>query len=140
MKKIFIAFVLVFLISVNLTSCGLTVPRPEVKQGEFNFSVTYEFNEETKTVSGVYVCEYSGTDWALDGGSHRDWNGYIKGGEIEEAEARYADQSAAKKDEAYLSREHKAYADRPAPGSISFVPSVMGLILAGEVIKDIALG
>ena len=84
MKKIFIAFVLVFLISVNLTSCGLTVPRPEVKQGEFNFSVTYEFNEETKTVSGVYVCEYSGTDWALDGGSHRDWNGYIKGGEIEE--------------------------------------------------------
>ncbi|MBQ8372350.1 MAG: tRNA threonylcarbamoyladenosine dehydratase [Clostridia bacterium] len=27
-----------------------------------------------------------------------------------------------------------------APGSISFVPSVVGLILAGEVIKDIALG
>ena len=25
------------------------------------------------------------------------------------------------------------------PGSISFVPSVMGLIIAGEVIKDIAL-
>ena len=25
------------------------------------------------------------------------------------------------------------------PGSVSFVPSVMGLILAGEVIKDIAL-
>ena len=31
--------------------------------------------------------------------------------------------------------EHK----RRVPGSISFVPSVMGLILAGEVIKDIAL-
>jgi tRNA A37 threonylcarbamoyladenosine dehydratase len=26
------------------------------------------------------------------------------------------------------------------PGSVSFVPSVMGLIIAGEVIKDIALG
>ena len=29
---------------------------------------------------------------------------------------------------------------RRVPGSISFVPSVMGLIIAGEVIKDIALG
>ena len=27
-----------------------------------------------------------------------------------------------------------------APGSISFVPSVMGLIIAGEVVRDIALG
>ena len=37
-----------------------------------------------------------------------------------------------------LSREKASYNARPAPGSISFVPSVMGLILAGEVIKDIA--
>ena len=29
---------------------------------------------------------------------------------------------------------------RHAPGSVSFVPPVMGLILAGEVIKDIAQG
>ena len=28
---------------------------------------------------------------------------------------------------------------RRVPGSLSFVPSVMGLILAGEVIKDIAI-
>ncbi len=35
--------------------------------------------------------------------------------------------------------DRRAYAARRAPGSISFVPSVMGLILAGEVIKDIAL-
>lgn len=33
----------------------------------------------------------------------------------------------------------KKYAARRAPGSVSFVPSVMGLIIAGEVIKDIAL-
>ena len=36
----------------------------------------------------------------------------------------------------------KAIADnsggRHAPGSISFVPSVVGLIIAGEVVKDIA--
>ena len=29
---------------------------------------------------------------------------------------------------------------RHAPGSVSFVPPVMGLILAGEVIKDLAEG
>ena len=38
-----------------------------------------------------------------------------------------------------LSSEQKKYAARRAPGSVSFVPSVMGLIIAGEVIKDIAL-
>lgn len=36
------------------------------------------------------------------------------------------------------SGETKGTANRPAPGSISFVPSVAGLIMAGEVIKDIA--
>lgn len=35
-------------------------------------------------MSGVYVCEYNGTSWALDGGYSRDWNGYIKGGETED--------------------------------------------------------
>ena len=39
--------------------------------------------------------------------------------------------------------EENAYEDkgsvagRPAPGSVAFVPSVAGLILAGEVIKDL---
>ena len=72
------------LFALCLSGCGLTVPRPEVKEGEFNFSLTYEFNGEIRTVSGVYACKYNGTDWALDGGSHRDWEGYIKGGEIGE--------------------------------------------------------
>lgn len=34
--------------------------------------------------------------------------------------------------------EQEKYTKRRAPGSVSFVPSVMGLILAGEVIKEIA--
>ena len=33
--------------------------------------------------------------------------------------------------------EKQSETERPAPGSISFVPSVAGLILAGEVIKDL---
>ena len=35
------------------------------------------------------------------------------------------------------SEETKGSTKRPVPGSISFVPSVVGLILAGEVIKDL---
>lgn len=37
-----------------------------------------------------------------------------------------------------IEREKKGTAGRMAPGSISFVPSVAGLILAGEVIKDLS--
>lgn len=33
---------------------------------------------------------------------------------------------------------YKAHTDAPCPASISFVPSVMGLIMAGEVIRDLA--
>ena len=84
MNKMLRALSLLMVLVLALTGCGLEVPRPEIKEGEFNFSVTYEFNGEIRTVSGVYACKYNGTDWALDGGSHRDWVGYIKGGEIEE--------------------------------------------------------
>lgn len=34
-------------------------------------------------------------------------------------------------------RETKGTAGRPVPGSVSFVPSVAGLMIAGEVIKDL---
>ena len=63
MKKLFVAVVLLLLFSFVLTSCGLNVPRPEIKEGRFNISVTYEYNDEIKTVSGVYVCEYDGIIW-----------------------------------------------------------------------------
>ena len=63
-----------------LSSCGFRVPRPEIKSGEFNYSVTYEYAGEIKTVSGVYECEYTGLYWSLEGGYHRGWSGHIKGG------------------------------------------------------------
>ena len=81
MKKSLCLLMVLLLFSLCLTSCGLSVPRPEIKSGEFNFSVTYEYAGEVKTVSGVYVCEFDGTDWVLDGGYHREWKGYIKGGD-----------------------------------------------------------
>ena len=80
MKRILGVMILMLVFVGMLTGCGLTVPRPQIKSGEFAFSVTYELSGESKTISGVYVCEYNGTDWALDGGAHRDWKGSIKGG------------------------------------------------------------
>mgnify|MGYP003307886116 CR=1 FL=1 len=67
-----------------LTGCASTVPCPEIKEGEFNFSVTYDFNGEKKTVSGVYVCEYNGTIWALDGGIAETGKAIYKDGKIED--------------------------------------------------------
>ena len=79
MKRIFSSAILIVLIVAIFTSCGLQVLRPETQSGEFKYSVTYEYNGEVNTVSGIYVCEYAGLSWALDGGYSRDWSGYIKG-------------------------------------------------------------
>ena len=40
-----------------LTGCGPDVPLPEVKEGIFDFTVTYELNGEVKTVKNTYVCK-----------------------------------------------------------------------------------
>ena len=80
-----VSFLLFALVLVGiLVGCGASVPRPEIKDGEFEFSVSYELNGETRTICGVYVCKYDGADWSLDGGPHRDWGGYIKDGTTEE--------------------------------------------------------
>ena len=57
-----------------------TIPQPEIKEGEFNFALTYEVDGETKVIDGVYVCEYKGINRQLDGIGLK-WNGYIKGHE-----------------------------------------------------------
>ena len=62
-----------------MVSCGLTVPRPDVKEGEFDVSVTYEVNGEIKTLDLVYICEYDGVGWTIEGTSYRAWNGHFDG-------------------------------------------------------------
>jgi hypothetical protein len=74
-----ISMAAILMATLLLTGCGLQVSRPEIKKGSFDFTVTYQYGGETKTVSGVYVCEYQGTDWALDGGYHRTWNARLEG-------------------------------------------------------------
>ena len=79
MKRLLSILILTAMLTFLLAGCGLRVPRPEIKSGEFKYSVTYEYCGEVNTISGIYVCEYAGLSWALDGGYSRDWSGYIKG-------------------------------------------------------------
>ncbi len=62
-----------------IASCDFE-PAPKIKEGRFNFSVTYEERGETKTVSGVFVCKYAGRSFTLEGADFtRDWEGHIEG-------------------------------------------------------------
>lgn len=61
----------------SITGAFKTVPKPEIKEGEFDFALTYEVDGETKVIEGTYVCEFDGITRAIDGVG-RDWTGYIK--------------------------------------------------------------
>ena len=78
--KFFICVVLVTMLTSILSGCAAVVLVPKVKEGRFNFSVTYEINGETKTYSGVYVCEYDGAYKTLVGEGVY-WKGYVENGE-----------------------------------------------------------
>ena len=73
MKKSLCLFLALLVLSLCLTGCGVTVPEPDIKEGEFDVSVTYEVNGEVKTLDLVYICEYDGVDLTLDGTSYRAW-------------------------------------------------------------------
>lgn len=65
------------LIAGSFTGAFITVPKPEIKEGEFDFALTYEVDGETKVIDGTYVCEFDGVSRAIDGVG-RHWDGYIK--------------------------------------------------------------
>ena len=75
------AFLLMF--ASLFTGCAADVPKPQVKEGRFSFSVTYEINGEEETVSGVYVCKFVKATAFIDGW-WREWDTYIEVGELEE--------------------------------------------------------
>ena len=54
--------------------------KPEIKEGEFGFVLTYEVDGEIGTIDGTYVCKFEKVEYYLDGIS-RQWTGYIKGHE-----------------------------------------------------------
>jgi len=57
---------------------GENPEKPEIKYGEFDYSLVYELNGETKTINDTLVCEYDGISYNLDGKSVA-WKSYIKG-------------------------------------------------------------
>ena len=75
MKK-FVFIISMLIISFILTGCSKT-PVPTVKEGRFNFSVTYEVDGVQETVSSVFVCKYVKVVKTLEGG-YREWDSYIE--------------------------------------------------------------
>ena len=67
--------------------CSYTT-KPAVTTGEFPFSITYEYQGETKTLSGVFACEYSGSQ-TVQGEHSRGWDGSIKYENAEDTEKPY---------------------------------------------------
>lgn len=85
MKKIKIATIVFLLVSatVFLSGCVARLPMPEIEEGRFEFSVTYEVNGEVKTYSGVYVCYLDGVLVTLVG-SGLEWRSYVENEEEED--------------------------------------------------------
>ena len=59
MKKlrVIISVIFISILTTLLSGCYAKVPMPKIKEGRFDFSVTYEINGEQTTYNGVYVCE-----------------------------------------------------------------------------------
>lgn len=79
MKKLKkIALILLLIASMaTLSGCVVTMPMPEIEEGRFDFSFTYEINGELKTYHGVYVCELDGVQTTFLASS-LDWDEYVE--------------------------------------------------------------
>lgn len=74
-KLLMIVLILVF---TSLSSgCFAKFPIPTIKEGRFEFAVTYEVDGEEKTYAGVYVCKFDGA-YKTFVGSGLDWSGYVE--------------------------------------------------------------
>lgn len=78
-RKILAIFIITILMLIT-SGCVVNVTVPEVKEGRFDFSVTYEVDGEEHTYYGVYICKYEGINVSLYGTS-RMWDGYIEDAE-----------------------------------------------------------
>ena len=88
MKKIrkfgFCILAFLLLITSLFTGCELVhVDKPRVKEGRFNFSVTYEINGKEETIAGVYVCKFKKATASISGW-WREWDTYIEGTDMKE--------------------------------------------------------
>ena len=75
-QKIPAVMALITLILLVCTGCVVETLVPEVKEGYFDISVTYEINGEERTYQGRYVCSYLGVSTSVYGSSLL-WDGYV---------------------------------------------------------------
>ena len=75
-RKIFSIIVLIAIIALFCSGCA-KLPVPEVKEGRFDFSITYEVDGVENTYSGVYVCKYDGI-YVTFIGEGRVWEGTVE--------------------------------------------------------------
>ena len=81
MKKRLACTVLAVALVSTFTAC-YKPPDPTVKEGAFDFSITYEIGGTQETISSVYVCEFQESRMLMDGW-YITWNAYIEDSEIE---------------------------------------------------------
>lgn len=72
-----ISMIIAFFSMLGFISAPTT---PEIKEGEFDFVLTYEIDGEIEAIEGTYVCKFEKIEYFLDG-MNRKWSGYIKGHE-----------------------------------------------------------
>ncbi len=75
--KLCLGMFLAALTTILFSGCAVRVGVPEIKEGRFDVSVTYEINGEEKTYTCVYVCKYDGVTTTLLGSSI-EWEGCIE--------------------------------------------------------------
>ena len=69
-----------FLAFLSMLGLYAKATTPEIKEGSFNFVLTYEDDGKVDTIEGTYVCKFEKGEYYLDGIS-RQWTGYIEGHE-----------------------------------------------------------
>jgi len=55
-------------------------PKPDIKYGEFDFTLQYEINGEIKTIEDTAICEFDGFGQRSTAGQDRKWKTYLKSG------------------------------------------------------------
>ena len=130
-----------------------TPKTPVIKEGEFDFVLTYEIDGETETIEGIYVCKFEKIEYFPDG-MNRVWSGYIKGHEHSDTYAlKTTDEDIIKvnpdlspeffmSDPFYKSNENT---DRPKPEPYLYVVAeegeneYLGNLYEGDDVKIISL-
>ncbi len=62
MRLPLILFAAELVIGLVLSIILFGVTAPEIKKEEFPYSITYEYNGETKTINDTYCCEFKGAN------------------------------------------------------------------------------